>query len=260
MLARSDNPFGFSGAQSDWPYYQRIVKNYYTVGYSSRNPLAHPLGSWYRDGKPYPVAWNGLDGTQASLCNKRLTLQGGPGGAGWIKKRDAGDDDKNPAVESVCAAFSSSPTTTSSTPSATPTVSSKGSIVVYFAIRVCDDELCPGTFFLYPVAKTGDYPGNVCNAGPIAQDENLGSSNSMSFTLKGIDGAFVYQWTDIDNAGSVTGPGIPTPVSCSGAPKPTPSTKCQFTELFGRKKRKRDVPERPIVVFNYQQWASCSWG
>ena len=256
MLARSDHPFGLNLAQSAWPSYQRIIKNYYTVGYSSRNPAAHPPGSWYRNGKPYPVAWNGLDGTRKTLCTKRL-LPGGPGGAGWIKKRETDDDDENPAVESVCAAFSSSPTTTSSAPSATPTVSSQGSIVVYFAVEVCDAQLCPYKFLLYPVATAGDHPSNVCTASSIAEDDGIWFTNSMSFSLKGIEGTFVYEWTNVDNAGSVTGPGIPTPVSCTSAPRPTPSTKCESVSLYGRK---RDVPDRYVTVYNYQEWASCNWG
>lgn len=267
MLARSDNPFGLSYAQSAWPTYQRIVKNYYTVGYSSRNPSAHPPGSWYRTGNSLPVAWNGLDGTQKTLCRKRL-FPAAPGGVGWVKKREANDDGENPAVESVCAAFSSSPTsstTTSSAPSATPTVSSKGSIVIYSAQRDCDiSQICPVTWYLYSVAEADDYPSDVCTASSIAQHEGVWFTNSINFSLKGTDGTFVYSWTNDDGAGSVTGPGIPTPISCTSAPRPTPSTTCESTKLVDRKREYSPPaipPYRPTVYhYLYEEWASCNWG
>lgn len=231
MLAHSDNPFRLIYAQSAWPSYQRIVKDYYTLGYNRKNPLAHPPGSWYRNSNPYPVAWNGLDGTQKTLCSKRLT-PGGPGGAGWIKRREANDDEENPAVESVCAVYSSSPasstttssapsatptvstegsilisssstssTSTSSPPSATPTVSSKGSIVVYSSEEKCKlSQFCPVTWYLYSVAEADDYPSNVCTASPIAQHEGYWSTNSINFSLKRISGTFIYNWTNDDPA------------------------------------------------------------
>ena len=79
----------------------------------------------------------------------------------------------------------------------------------------------------------------------------------MSFLLKGTDGTFVYSWTNDDSAGDVTGPGIPTSVSCSSAPRPTPSTRCERTDYLDRK---MEVPDRRVVVDECQEWASRSWG
>ena len=115
------------------------------------------------------------------------------------------------------------------------------------------------TWYLYSVAEADDYPSDVCTARSIAQREGVWITNSINFLLDGTDGTFVYSWTDDDEAGSVAGPGIPTPVSCTSAPRPTPSTTCEKNGLDDRK-RTYDPPLFPVYRYLYEEWASCSWG
>lgn len=194
-MSEPGNIYGFG---KDITQYQQLVKNYYTIGYNRRRPTLHPPGSWYRPGSYAPVAWNGLDGSQSTVC----PLLWPPGGA--LKKRDTTDPATSP---DICAAYS------------------YHSVIIYScAEKSCLDikSICPFDYFLYSVSGPTDTPSDICNgAGFIGSTAKTGPSNSIAFTLPKTSGDsvnkdldFVYSWTTDDDSGWVTGGNMTAPVAC----------------------------------------------
>lgn len=242
--------FGFGG---DITQYQQMVKNYYTVGYNNRRPALglHPPGAWYRlrSFSSVSVAWNGLDGSQSTIC----PLTWAPDGA--FKKRQNTDPATSP---DICATYTSH------------------SIIIYSrAEKSCLDSLsiCSFDYFLYSVSGPTSIPSSICNGeGFIGFAEEKYPSNSISFTLPRITGDnanenldFVYTWLSDDDSGWVTGGSLIAPVACvaESASNPSLTETCILEEPDSQQKRAVGPigePNTHPVTYVYASFARCVWG
>lgn len=241
--------FGFGADQTQ---YQQLVKNYYTVGYNNRRPALglHPPGSWYRPGSiaPVPVAWNGLDGSQSTVC----PLIWAPDGI--FKKRQATDQN---TPSDICAGYTAH------------------SIIIYSrAEKSCLDSksICPFDYFLYSVSTPTGVPPNICNGdGFIGSVEEEGTSNSISFTLPTTTGDsangklnFVYTWGTDDNSGWVNGGSLTAPIACVAETSNSSLTEiCTLEESNSKQKRAVGPINQPgihPVEYVYAAFARCVWG
>lgn len=243
-MSEPGNVYGFG---RDITQYQQLVKNYYTVGYNGRNRALHPPGSWYRPGTYAPVAWNGLDGSQSTIC----PLSWPPNGA--LKKRDTTDPATSP---DICAAYS------------------YHSVIIYSrAEKSCLDSsepICSFEYFLYAVSNPSDTPSDICNgAGFIGSAAESFPSNSISFNLPKNSGDsanenldFLYTWTMDDVSGWVTGDDLTAPVACVEETSNLSLVQtCALKEYDSAQRRAIvPIPEPPDVAYVYAGFASCVWG
>ena len=241
--------FGFG---NDITQYQQMVKNYYTVGYNNRRPALglHPPGAWYRPGSiaAVSVAWNGLDGSQSTIC----PLTWAPDGA--FKKRQNTDPASPP---DICAAYNSH------------------SVIIYSrAEESCLDSLaiCSFEYFVYPVSGPTSIPSNICDGdGFVGSTEEKYPSSSISFTLPTTTGDstnenlnFVYTWPTDDDPGWVTGGSLIAPVACvAELLNLTLRETCTLEEPDSPQKRAVGPigqPQVHPVAYVYAPFARCVWG
>ena len=241
--------FGFGADQTQ---YQQLVKNYYTVGYNRRRPASglHPPGSWYRPGSvaPVPVAWNGLDGSQSTVC----PLIWAPDGT--FKKRQATDLN---APSDICAGYTAH------------------SIIIYSRAEVsCLDSkaICPFDYFLYSVSTPTDVPSSICNGtGFIGSTEEKIPSNSITFTLPTTTGGdnanenlnFVYTWGTDNYPGWVDGGSLTAPVACVAELSTSLTEVCTLEVPISQQKRSvypDNQPRLHPVKYEYAAFARCVWG
>ena len=71
-MGKESSPFDFSGREEDYPYYQQITKEYYTMG----------PGAYVRPGGVWRVPWNGLDGRRNTYCPLLVQKRDDEDGAG----------------------------------------------------------------------------------------------------------------------------------------------------------------------------------
>ena len=244
-LSEPGNAYGFG---NDKTQYQQLVKNYYTVGYNRRRPDLHPPGSWYRPGSYAPVAWNGLDGSQGTVC----PLTWAPDGA--FRKRQTTTD---PATSpDICSSYNSH------------------SVIIY-SRQEKGCLTCTFDYFLYSVSTPTGVPSKICDGdGFIGTVENAAATggNSIPFTLPktGNDGAnedlrFVYAWTEDQIAGWISGSSLAAPVACVTElpPNSSLSQTCGFEEPDSKRKREAQVgswPSTYLEEFLYAPFARCVWG
>lgn len=240
---------------SDITQYQQVVYNYYTAGFSIRSSR-HPPGSWYRPGGSYaPVGWNGLDGSQPTVCPLTWPPPGAPGAP--IKKRQTSDP---LASSDICAAY-------------TP-----HSIIIYSrAEQSCLDSItsiCAWTYFVYSISDdpTGT-PSDICDgSGFIGSVEDTSPRNSIPFTLPtatgetaGEDLSFVYSWTSGDPAGWVTGGSLTAPVACVAKASNSSLTQTCTLEEPDSSRKRSVYPDGgggqnvEPVAYVYESWARCNW-
>ena len=243
-MSEPGNVYGFG---NDITQYQQLVKNYYTVGYNGRNARSHPPGSWYRPRSYAPVAWNGLDGSQSTVC----PLSWPPGGV--LKKRDTNDPATSP---DICAAYS------------------YHSVIIYSrAEKSCLETkaICPFDYFLYSVSGPTDTPSDICNgAGFIGSTKETIPSNSIAFTLPKLSSDsvnenldFVYSWETDDNSGWVTGGSLTAPVACVADLSNLSLTQTCVLAESDSQQRRAVIPITPQVhdvTYEYAAFASCTWG
>ena len=120
QMGKKTPPFDFSGAEEDYPEYQRIVKQYYTDG----------AGAYVRPGGVWRVAWNGLDGRASTMCPLN------------VQKRDDGSDKDNDTCAQPSSA-SSSTTVQTSTSTFSAIISSKPT-TSSFSTEAFYEGLVPG--------------------------------------------------------------------------------------------------------------------
>lgn len=242
-LSEPGNIFGFG---DDKTQYQQLVKNYYTVGYNKRKPNQHPPGSWYRPKSFAAVAWNGLDGSQRTVC----PLTWAPDGT--FKKRQTGD----PATSSdICSKYNSH------------------SVVIYSRVE-SGCLTCALDYYVYSVSDPTGVPSKICNGGGFigSVEKAAATGSSIPFTLpKTADDAadedlkFVYTWTLGQPAGWISGGSLAVPVSCVAelTSKSSPSQTCSFEASNSEQKRAAQVfswPTTHLQKYDYAPFARCVWG